>query len=154
SQDIEHSGLTSAAGTYHHSELPFLDLKVDPGRRHDLHFPHLVDLLHILQRYKSAHILPPSLSSVLVFFHYITYNDRRKLKNRSVINMDNVMFQRAADDSDLAAIAGLADAIWHQHFQTILSPEQIDYMVEKFQSYPALKSQVEEDGYEYYQTLV
>lgn len=68
--------------------------------------------------------------------------------------MDNVMFQRAADDSDLAAIAGLADAIWHQHFQTILSPEQIDYMVEKFQSYPALKSQVEEDGYEYYQTLV
>lgn len=68
--------------------------------------------------------------------------------------MDNVMFQRAADDSDLAAIAGLADEIWHQHFQTILSPEQIDYMVEKFQSYPALKSQVEEDGYEYYQTLV
>lgn len=68
--------------------------------------------------------------------------------------MDNVMFQRAADDSDLAAIAGLADAIWHQHFQTILSPEQIDYMVEKFQSYPALKSQVEEEGYEYYQTLV
>ena len=68
--------------------------------------------------------------------------------------MDNVMFQRAADDSDLAAIAGLADEIWHQHFQTILSPEQIDYMVEKFQSYPALKSQVEEKGYEYYQTLV
>ena len=68
--------------------------------------------------------------------------------------MDNIMFQRAADDSDLAAIAGLADEIWHQHFQTILSPEQIDYMVEKFQSYPALKSQVEEDGYEYYQTLV
>ena len=68
--------------------------------------------------------------------------------------MDNVMFQRAADDSDLAAIAGLADEIWHQHFQTILSPEQIDYMVEKFQSYPALKSQVEEEGYEYYQTLV
>ena len=68
--------------------------------------------------------------------------------------MDNVMFQRAADDSDLAAIAGLADEIWHQHFQTILSPEQIDYMVEKFQSYPALKSQVEEEGYEYYQTLM
>lgn len=68
--------------------------------------------------------------------------------------MDNVMFQRAADDSDLAAIAGLANEIWYQHFQTILSPEQIDYMVEKFQSYPALKSQVEEEGYEYYQTLV
>lgn len=68
--------------------------------------------------------------------------------------MDNVMFQRAADDSDLVAIANLADEIWHQHFQAILSPEQIDYMVEKFQSYPALKSQVEEEGYEYYQTLV
>ena len=44
--------------------------------------------------------------------------------------MDNVMFQRAADDSDLVAIANLADEIWHQHFQAILSPEQIDYMVE------------------------
>ena len=67
--------------------------------------------------------------------------------------MENLTFRRATDDSDLAAIAALADEIWHQHFRTILSPEQIDYMVEKFQSYPALKSQTDQEGYEYYQIL-
>ena len=57
-------------------------------------------------------------------------------------------------DEQLAQLARLANEIWHEYFAGLLSPEQIDYMVEKFQSYPALKSQVEEEGYEYYQTLV
>ncbi|MFQ7157607.1 MAG: GNAT family N-acetyltransferase [Merdimonas faecis] len=57
----------------------------------------------------------------------------------------------AACDEDLKRIAGLAEKIWHQHFTPIIGEDQVNYMVEKFQSYPALKKQTENDGYEYYQ---
>ncbi len=57
---------------------------------------------------------------------------------------------KATNDTDIKRIAELATIIWHEHFKTILSPEQIDYMVERFQSYNAIKKAVTEDGYEYY----
>ena len=46
-------------------------------------------------------------------------------------------------------LAGVANEVWHEFFPCILSDEQIDYMVDKFQSYDAMKKQME-DGYEYY----
>ena len=49
----------------------------------------------------------------------------------------------------LNILAGEANEVWHEFFPCILSPEQIDYMVDKFQSYGAMKKQ-KEDGYEYY----
>ena len=62
--------------------------------------------------------------------------------------------QKATTDKDIKRIADLATVIWHEHFKTILSPEQIDYMVEKFQSYNAIKKAVTEDGYTYYMAEV
>jgi RimJ/RimL family protein N-acetyltransferase len=61
------------------------------------------------------------------------------------------MFVRIAEnDEDIKRIAELATVIWHEFFVSIISPEQIDYMVEKFQSYNALKAAVDNDGYRYY----
>lgn len=57
---------------------------------------------------------------------------------------------RAISDTQIHEIASLAEQIWHQHFTPIIGTEQVDYMVEKFQSFPALKEQLE-NGYEYYQ---
>ena len=51
---------------------------------------------------------------------------------------------------DIAALAAIANEVWHQHFASILSPEQIDYMVERFQSVPAVTGQLANEGYEYY----
>ena len=36
-------------------------------------------------------------------------------------------------DADIRALAALATEIWHEYFTAIISKEQIDYMVEKFQ---------------------
>lgn len=58
--------------------------------------------------------------------------------------------RKATTDADIKKVAELATIIWHEHFKVILSPEQIDYMVEKFQSYNAIKKAVTEDGYVYY----
>lgn len=65
--------------------------------------------------------------------------------------MDTPKIYPARTDKDIQDIAVLAYEIWHQHFIPIIGEEQVDYMVEKFQSYPAIKAQVENDGYEYFQ---
>ncbi len=58
--------------------------------------------------------------------------------------------RKTKNDKDIRRVADLANIIWHEHFKTILSPEQIDYMVDRFQSYAAIKHFIEEEGYTYY----
>lgn len=59
-------------------------------------------------------------------------------------------FEKVQTDSDIIECAKLAAEIWNQHFISILSQEQIDYMVSKFQSEKALHEQIENEGYTYY----
>jgi len=53
-------------------------------------------------------------------------------------------------DNAIKEISILAEEIWHQHFTPIIGKEQVIYMVDKFQSFPAIKTQIE-NGYEYFQ---
>lgn len=62
----------------------------------------------------------------------------------------SVKFQTAETDAQLQEIADLAEIIWHQHFTPIIGTDQVNYMLEKFQSLPALKEQLA-GGYLYYQ---
>lgn len=57
---------------------------------------------------------------------------------------------KVVDNSGLKEIAELADKIWHECFIGIISEAQIDYMVEKFQSYDAMTEQVSSQGYGYF----
>lgn len=68
--------------------------------------------------------------------------------------MSTVTIRPAKTDTDIQNIAILANEIWHQHFIPIIGLEQVEYMVDKFQSYPAITNQVQNDGYEYFQILV
>lgn len=52
-------------------------------------------------------------------------------------------------DEELHEVADLATEIWHECFPGIISMEQIEYMVEKFQSYQAMKEQIYGQGYSY-----
>lgn len=56
--------------------------------------------------------------------------------------------------AQIEAVAELASEIWHEHFVTILSPEQIDYMVDKFQSVPAITNQINSRGYRYFMLML
>ena len=51
----------------------------------------------------------------------------------------------------LADTARLAGEIWREYFPGIISPEQVEYMVDKFQSLPAMEEQIRSQGYTYYQ---
>jgi ribosomal protein S18 acetylase RimI-like enzyme len=54
-----------------------------------------------------------------------------------------------ATPSEIAAVATLAHLIWREHYVPIIGKEQVDYMLEIFQSAPAISAQIA-NGYEYY----
>ncbi|MCM1507138.1 MAG: GNAT family N-acetyltransferase [Ruminococcus flavefaciens] len=60
-----------------------------------------------------------------------------------------ISIEKVISDSELHEVAMLAEKIWHEFFPAVISEEQIDYMVEKFQSYEAMKNQTESQGYYY-----
>jgi len=49
----------------------------------------------------------------------------------------------------IGQIVNLAVKIWNQHFVGIIGQRQVDYMLQKFQSFDAISEQIGE-GYEYY----
>lgn len=51
---------------------------------------------------------------------------------------------------NLPELAELASEIWHEYWTIILTDDQIDYMVENFQSLSAIKKQIAEENYSYY----
>ncbi len=61
-----------------------------------------------------------------------------------------LQIKKAETENQIHEIADLAAVIWKEHFTPIIGEEQVAYMVEKFQSFPALSQQIR-DGYEYYQ---
>lgn len=55
----------------------------------------------------------------------------------------------ASNSSDYQTIEILADIIWREHYIPIIGEDQVDYMLDAFQSEKAVKSQIA-DGFEYF----
>lgn len=62
--------------------------------------------------------------------------------------MMNIAFKKAESAADIALIAQTARIIWLETYLPILGREQVDYMIEKFQSASALTGQLA-SGYVY-----
>ncbi len=58
-------------------------------------------------------------------------------------------FLNIKTDEEVKQLAQLTSEIWHEYWPVILSDEQIDYMIDKFQSYAAIKEQLENERYIY-----
>jgi ribosomal protein S18 acetylase RimI-like enzyme len=65
------------------------------------------------------------------------------------LSYSNIEFVTVESSEQIELLARLADEIWHEHFPGIITYEQVDYMVEKFQSAPAITKQIAEGGYTY-----
>lgn len=57
-----------------------------------------------------------------------------------------------ATEKQILQIEEAAGHVWHNYYKDIMSPEQIEYMLKKFQSKEAVKKQMSE-GYIYYMLL-
>ncbi len=54
------------------------------------------------------------------------------------------------DRATIEETANLAKDIWHECYASLLSFQQIDYMVQTFQSNTAIEKQIKEEAYQYY----
>jgi len=53
-------------------------------------------------------------------------------------------------EKEITPIAELAKPIWRHHYTPIIGEKQVEYMLDKFQSVEAIRSQIQ-DGYQYFQ---
>jgi ribosomal protein S18 acetylase RimI-like enzyme len=60
------------------------------------------------------------------------------------------MFPHVNTAEEIAELARLAAEIWREYYVSIITIEQIDYMIGKFQSVQAITDQIHLQGYEYY----
>ncbi|GHV43266.1 acetyltransferase [Clostridia bacterium] len=60
-----------------------------------------------------------------------------------------IIIREAVTKEDYGKIARLAEVIWDEHYSSIISKAQIDYMVEKFQSTAAIEISIENEAYTY-----
>ena len=56
----------------------------------------------------------------------------------------------AAGRQGLETIEALGKTIWNECYSSIISQQQIEYMLERFQSVPAMEKQMAQQGYEYF----
>lgn len=61
-----------------------------------------------------------------------------------------MMITRVETPEQIAEIARLAAEIWHEYYVAIITVEQIDYMLAKYQSIPSVTDQIYHQGYAYY----
>lgn len=59
-----------------------------------------------------------------------------------------ISFRPVRTENDILEVSRLAHEIWREHYGTLLSPGQIEYMLENMQSPDPIRSQIH-SGYEY-----
>lgn len=55
---------------------------------------------------------------------------------------DKISIRVPSTDQDLKDIAALAKEIWEEHYTPIIGPEQVAYMLDKFQDFEAMQGQI------------
>lgn len=55
----------------------------------------------------------------------------------------------ATTDLDLRVLSSIGYSVWHETYKGIISEGQIDYMLNRFQSFEAMKDQIENESYTY-----
>ena len=72
-----------------------------------------------------------------------------KTGNENEFNHREFRIREVRGKEDLRLVEQLAEAIWKEHYTPIIGREQVDYMLENFQSVVAMEQQMRE-GMEYF----
>lgn len=67
----------------------------------------------------------------------------------ALYNSTKLCFVPVKSEEELGQCAALADMIWHEHYTPIIGAEQVDYMVEHYQSPEAMRESIQ-TGCRYY----
>lgn len=61
-----------------------------------------------------------------------------------------MQFEKVITEEQIRILAQIANIVWHDAFKEIITLDQIEYMIEKFQSFNALTEAINKNNYEYY----
>lgn len=61
-----------------------------------------------------------------------------------------LLIEAVNDQASAEETACLASEIWHQHYDSIIGRDQVNYMLETFQSSAAILRDINEKGYDYF----
>lgn len=64
--------------------------------------------------------------------------------------IDGIRFDSVKNQAAVEETARLAREIWHQHYDSIIGSDQVNYMLESFQSTQAILKDINEKQYTYY----
>lgn len=62
----------------------------------------------------------------------------------------NISFDEINTGEQIRHLEALASVIWNDHFPPIIGQDQVDYMLFRFQSEPAITRQIRKEGYRFY----
>lgn len=62
----------------------------------------------------------------------------------------SITFRQVERDEEVEALAHMAHHIWNEYWPALIGQDQTDYMVEKFQSLNAFRTDIADNGYEYW----
>lgn len=72
------------------------------------------------------------------------------MESLRIWEMSDMDYTRVITDVQVRQTARLAEEIWTEHFTAIIGAEQVEYMLDKFQSENAITDQIQHKGYMYY----
>ncbi len=61
-----------------------------------------------------------------------------------------VTIKRVTTTSQVEQVSALAKTIWPDHYSPIIGQEQVDYMLQKYQTTKSVQAQIEQEGTYYY----
>ena len=62
----------------------------------------------------------------------------------------SLAFEQVKTEEQIALVAEIAEPIWYATYEPIIGADAVAYMIDKFQSVPAIHRQLREEGYVYY----
>ena len=76
--------------------------------------------------------------------------DEENLKIYNDHSFNRLAIQKVESSKDIQITADLAETIWNEHYVPIIGQEQVQYMINTFQSPGAIHNQINRENYEYY----
>jgi ribosomal protein S18 acetylase RimI-like enzyme len=62
----------------------------------------------------------------------------------------NITFEQVVTEKQIKVLANTANVVWHEAYKGIVAMSQIDYMIEKFQSFNPLFEAINKNNYLYF----
>ena len=66
------------------------------------------------------------------------------------MSQDKNMIVEVTRETEIAIVEELAGRIWIEHYTPIIGKDQVEYMLDQFQSKGAISTQIESEGYLYF----